>query len=289
AARVFVGVTATAPEAPAPPWLDVALCPSTAAGAPAGWVTVADVDAALAGLDAACTATPAAATVLVQVLRTTETLAVGAGVVAESLAYSMLQAGPEFSRWLAARPRRPHRASSDPVLITDDGSTVTITLNRPDVRNAYDAETRDALVDVLRGLAGRPDATAVVLRGAGPAFCSGGDLTEFGTTSDPVAAHAVRVARAPGPLLARVGVTARVHGACVGAGVELPAFCPRVVAAPDATFRLPEVAMGLVPGAGGTASITARVGRHRAAYLALTGTELAARDALEWGLVDAIG
>ena len=69
-------------------------------------------------------------------------------------------------------------------------------------------------------------------------------------------------------------MTARVHGPSVGSGVELAAFAGRVVAAPDATFALPEVAMGLVPGAGGTVSIPARIGRHRTAWLALTGERI---------------
>ena len=80
-----------------------------------------------------------------------------------------------------------------------------------------------------------------------------------------------------------------MHGACIGAGVELPAFAARVVAAPDAFFALPEVAMGLVPGAGGTVSLPRRIGRRRTAYLALTGARLDSRRALDWGLVDAIG
>ena len=83
-------------------------------------------------------------------------------------------------------------------------------------------------------------------------------------------------------------VVAHVHGPCVGAGVELPAFAGRVVARSDTTFLLPEVAMGLVPGAGGTASIPRRVGRHRTAYLALSGRPIDATTALEWGLVDAL-
>ncbi len=74
----------------------------------------------------------------------------------------------------------------------------------------------------------------------------------------------------------------------MGAGVELPPFAGRVVARADATFRLPEVGMGLVPGAGGTVSIPRRVGRQRAAWLALTGSAIDAQTALDWGLVDAI-
>jgi enoyl-CoA hydratase/carnithine racemase len=136
-----------------------------------------------------------------------------------------------------------------------------------------------------------PTIEAVHLRGAGPSFCSGGDLSEFGTTPDPVTAHLVRTTRSAGALLARCAprVTAHVHGACVGAGCELAAFAGRVVAAADATFRLPELAMGLVPGAGGTAGLPRRIGRQRTAWLALTGEAIDARAALAWGLVDELG
>jgi enoyl-CoA hydratase/carnithine racemase len=82
--------------------------------------------------------------------------------------------------------------------------------------------------------------------------------------------------------------TALVHGPCAGSGVELPAFAGRVVAHPDTTFELPELMMGLIPGAGGTVSVPARVGRHRTAWLVLTGRRIDAATARAWGLVDEI-
>ena len=292
AGRVVVGLSRTFPAARPPAVTDVALCPGRGTDRPPpGWVAVDDPDAEAVRLSEACAANPVAASVLVQLLRATEALPVVAGVMAESFAYSMLLAGSEFGRWLQKRPSLRHRAAAQSVLVeSSDGAPpgITITLNRPEVRNAYDAAMRDALVDILRGLLTIEPRPEVVLRGAGPVFCSGGDLSEFGTSADAVSAHRVRVARAPGPLLARLSVTARVHGQCVGAGVELPAFCSRVLATPDATFLLPEVSMGLVPGAGGTASVTARIGRHRTAFLALSARPVAAPTALAWGLVDEI-
>lgn len=128
------------------------------------------------------------------------------------------------------------------------------------------------------------------LRGAGPAFCSGGDLDEFGTATDLTAAYLVRLERAPWRVIdaVRDRVTAHVHGACIGAGMEMAAFAGAVIAAPDTVFRLPEIDMGLVPGAGGTVSVPRRIGRWRAAWLMLTGLPLDARTALRWGLVDAL-
>jgi enoyl-CoA hydratase/carnithine racemase len=82
--------------------------------------------------------------------------------------------------------------------------------------------------------------------------------------------------------------TFHLHGACIGAGIELPAFAGRVVAKPNTYFRLPEVDMGLIPGAGGCVSIPRRIGRQRTNWLAITGIELNAETALVWGLIDAV-
>lgn len=284
--RVVVGVLTGTPAGPPPAALDVALCRGTG---PAGWVEASDPVAAVAALGAAVGANPRAAAVLCQLLRVNEGRSLAAGLAAESFAYSMLLAGPEFAAWNRGRKVPAHKPADQPVVVGSEGDAVTVTLNRPEVRNAYDAQTRDALVDVLRSVAALPDPPPVVLAGNGPSFCSGGDLSQFATTPDPVTAHAARTARSPGLLLHQLGATARVHGTCVGAGIELPAFCRRVVAAPGATFRLPEVAMGLVPGAGGTASVTARVGRQRTAYLALNGEAVDAATAVAWGLVDELG
>ena len=209
------------------------------------------------------------------------------GLVAESLAYAELQGGPEFVTWLAARGDVEPVPTPDPVRLERVGDHLTITLHRPAWHNALDVAMRDALCEAFALVAADPSLTAT-LRGAGPSFCSGGDLREFGTFPDPETAHAIRLERLPARGLAAVRhrVTAEVHGVCVGAGAELAAFCHRVVAHPGTTFRLPEVAMGLVPGQGGTVSLPRRIGAPRAAWLALSGQALDAPTALEWGLVD---
>jgi enoyl-CoA hydratase/carnithine racemase len=176
------------------------------------------------------------------------------------------------------------------VLLSRDGGTLRITLNRPARRNAYSRELRDALVDALAMPALDDTITNVVITAAGPSFCSGGDLDEFGTAPDPVTAHFVRTSGGAAGLLHRIAdrTEVRVHGACVGAGVELAAFAGRIVADRGSTFRLPEVSMGLIPGAGGTASIPRRIGRWRTLYLALSGAPLDTQTAARWGLVDAM-
>ncbi|MEU8896029.1 enoyl-CoA hydratase/isomerase family protein [Nocardia sp. NPDC048505] len=178
----------------------------------------------------------------------------------------------------------------DAVQVRRAGSALTVVLNQPGRRNALGAGMREELLAALTVAEADPGIESVELGGSGPAFCSGGDLAEFGAATDPVAAYLVRLERAPWRVLDRIAgrVTVRVHGACVGAGAEIAAFGGRVVAAPDTWFRFPEIAMGLIPGAGGTVSVPRRIGRWRAAWLMLSGTPLAAREALRWGLVDEI-
>jgi hypothetical protein len=262
--------------------------------APAGHgrevVALEDPRAGLEALQAAVGANPHAATLLAGLLRTTATMPVRDALDIESLAYSTLLGGPEFAAWLARRGDRPPPppASAEPVSVTRDGGLLHVTLNRPARRNAYGREVRDALVDALRIAVLDDSIERVVLDGAGPSFCAGGDLGEFGTTPDLVTAHLVRTRAGAARLLHHLAdrLEVRVHGACVGAGIELPAFAGRVVATPDTTIRLPEVAMGLIPGAGGTVSIPRRIGRWRTLHLALTGSTLDAPTALSWGLVD---
>jgi len=272
------------------PCVTIALTPAGGEGARAPDVVLAhdEVDA-VDDLVAAVEANPGASRVLVDVLRATEGLDVASALVVESLAYSALLAGPEAAAWLASRPAPRARAfAGPPVRVARDGSVLRIHLARPENRNAFSAAMRDALVEVLVVAEVDPTVEAVELAADGPAFCSGGDLDEFGTAQDVVVAHEVRTRRSVGAVLARLApkVTVRVHGACVGAGVELPAFAGRVVATADATFRLPEVAMGLIPGAGGTVSLPRRIGRQATARLALSGAVLDAEAALRLGLVD---
>ena len=151
-------------------------------------------------------------------------------------------------------------------------------------------EMRDALHEALGFVAADASIRKVRVSGNGKCFSAGGDLDDFGTAPDPTTAHAVRSLRLPAAALLQCAerVEFRVHGACVGAGAELPAFGRHVVATRDAFFLLPEIRMGLIPGAGGCVSIPRRIGRQRAAFMALSAERIDASTALAWGLVDAI-
>lgn len=274
--HVVVGTTSDAdgPAHPAAALCDVVLDPDDAAS--------------LAAVVGTVERNPLASLALVDLLRGSGGRDLEAGLEAESRTYSALQGGPEFARWRERTPRRERRAEGDPVRLEREADVLRIWLARPHVRNALDAAMREALLDALLIAASDDSIRRVELRGDGPDFCAGGDLDEFGTFESPEAAHELRLDRSVGRAIAGLAdrVVVHLHGACAGSGIELPAFAGRVVAAPGTRLWLPELALGLVPGAGGTWSITARCGRHRTAGLALTGTPIDAPTALAWGLVD---
>jgi len=257
-------------------------------------VTVDSVPEVLAELTRRCQRWPHASSVCDDVLRTVDpdgpTLA---GVVTESLAYSTLQAGPEFARWLDERGPARMPDIADPVRAQREGDTLRINFNRPQRHNAFSTDARAALLEALAVALLDPSVTGIVLSGNGPSFCSGGDLAEFGTFADPASAHLARTRHSPAlaldALTARLGRACRaeVHGAVMGSGLEMAAFCGWVAAQDDSVFGLPELGLGLIPGAGGTVSVTRRIGRWRTAYLVLFGHTIDAGTALAWGLVDA--
>jgi hypothetical protein len=229
-----------------------------------------------------------AAISLAMLLRGAAHRSVTEGLLAESTTYSMLQAGRDHRRWLDARVDTPPTPDIDDVVrLEREGRRLHITLDRPYVHNAFNAAMRDALLDAF-ALVKADRSLDATLDANGRSFCSGGDLTEFGTTDDPAAAHVLRVRRSVGRAIDEVAdrVTVHVKGHCIGAGVELPAFAGRIIADPGATFALPELLMGLIPGAGGTVSIPRRIGRQRTLMMALSGEPVDATVAAEWGLVD---
>ena len=234
-------------------------------------------------------AAPTAAVTTAQILREGDSRTVGEGLLVESLAYATLQSGSEFASWLAAQGRRVRNDDSPRIRTREHADRVDVILDRPRLRNLIDARMRDELIDALAALAYGPT-RPIRLMGEGPAFCAGGDPAEFGTVADPATAHMLRSTANIAARLHRVAdrVTAHVHGPCIGAGVEMMAFCGRVQAHPDTRFRLPETRMGLMPGVGGTVSIPARIGRHRTLTWLLQDNTIDANTALDWGLIDSI-
>lgn len=272
---VVVGVTQGEVD---PAWLE--LCD----------VALAEDDPVLDRVEENLVARPIAATTLALLLRAAPARSIPDGLVAESAAYSVLQSGPEFAAWRSANPPRTERDDGRRVRVDRAGDTVVITLTRPKRLNALDAQMRDELVEALALAAADPEITTVEWRGEGKSFCAGGDLDEFGSRADPASAHLVRLQRSVGRVLAQLDkpTVTYLHGPCMGSGIELAAFTSTVVGSPDTTLALPEIGLGLVPGAGGTVSLTRRIGRLRTAWLAFSAAPIDVTTAKEWGLVDRI-
>ncbi|MFC8045402.1 enoyl-CoA hydratase-related protein [Nocardia sp. NPDC057353] len=290
ASPVAIGVATRRP----PPAADPLLAALTCTLAPEEWSPLVVAEPGSLPLIAdAVERAPLAALAMTGLLRLTAAASVAEALVAESLAYSVLLAGDEFAAWRAARPvRAVPEPAAPPVLAERTGNRLDLTLNRPERRNAFARGVRDALLEALDIAALDPGITEVHLHGAGPDFCSGGDLDEFGTATHAPTSHAVRLQRSAGYALHRLArrpgttVHAHLHGSCIGAGVEVPAFANRVHVAADTRLRLPELSMGLVPGAGGTVGVVHRIGRWRAAWMVLTGAAVDAETAVRWGLAD---
>ncbi|WP_317929627.1 enoyl-CoA hydratase/isomerase family protein [Halioxenophilus sp. WMMB6] len=275
-----------------PEWLALQSTPVVAYGDQAhinADVIVADEQAAV-GLAEKIATQPQASLVLVQVLRAGEHLSANLALDLESLAFATLQGGGEFAAWLAGRNEAPAqvRGEGPAVLLARSNNELFACLNRPQLRNSITVEMREALVEALELLLLDDSLTKMILSGLGDCFSVGGELREFGTALDPATAHWVRTVQSPARLLARASerLECWLHGACIGSGLELPAFAKRVVAHPKTFFQLPELQLGLIPGAGGTVSISRRIGRQRTAWMALSGRRVNAKTALAWGLVD---
>jgi 2-(1,2-epoxy-1,2-dihydrophenyl)acetyl-CoA isomerase len=180
--------------------------------------------------------------------------------------------------------------SADCVLVENYGAVRVVTLNRPDKRNAIDIPVRLELARVLEAADADSSIRAIVLTGAGPAFCSGGDIASMEPMALEPALKRVQLAQnviraiwnTPKP------VVAAVEGSAYGAGVALAAACDRVVAARDVRFATTFTNVGLGGDMGIFASLPARVGIARARQMLMMPTPIDAPAALEMGLVDAL-
>jgi len=176
-----------------------------------------------------------------------------------------------------------------PILVDHDGPTLRITLNRPDVRNAFDEKVIDALSACIASAGDDRSVRVVVLAGRGKAFCAGADLAwmskaiaysqvENLADAEDFALMLERIDTLPMPVIGRV------HGAALGGGVGLAAVCDIVVASEDATFGLTEVKLGILP-AVISPYVMRKIGASAARELFLTGARFGAARARELGLV----
>lgn len=175
------------------------------------------------------------------------------------------------------------------LLVHDDGPAVRVVLNRPEQRNALSLELMEEAIGVLRRLGADTAVRAIVLEGAGPAFCAGHDLSEmvgrdagfYQRLFDVCTQLMETIHHVPQPVIARV------HGIATAAGCQLVASCDLVVAAEEARFATPGVKIGLFCSTPMVA-LSRAVGRKRALEMLLTGEPIDARTAAEWGLVNRV-
>jgi enoyl-CoA hydratase len=168
-------------------------------------------------------------------------------------------------------------------------SIATITIDRPDVKNALDLETVQALREALQRLAADASVGAVIVTGAGEsAFVSGADINAIRARGRDDGLAAINsslfaeIDRFPRPTIAAV------NGYALGGGCELALACDIRIAAETAKFGQPELGLGIIPGAGATQRLPRIIGMGRAKHLVLTGEIIDAKQALEWGLVTAV-
>ena len=168
------------------------------------------------------------------------------------------------------------------------GGVARIFLNRPQKVNALDSALLHALLEAVRQIPA--ETRVVVLGGHGKAFCGGADVNELSALTASTAGAFVAGIHDVCEALRRlpVPVLARLHGAVIGAGLEIAAACDLRIAAEGTTFAMPEVHLG-IPSVVEAALLPRLMGSGRAAWLVLTGQAIDARRALEWGLVEEIG
>ena len=176
---------------------------------------------------------------------------------------------------------------SPAVLYDKRGPVAWVTLNRPAQFNAYNMAMRDDLFQILAAIHDDRDVRAMVLRGAGQAFSTGGDLAEFGMAPSPIVARWVRFRRDVWGMLRALPIPtiAAIHGYTVGGGLEMALLCDLAIAADDTRLSLPETGAGMIPGVAGTQTCARRLGLGRALDLCLTGRWIDAQDALLVGMV----
>jgi enoyl-CoA hydratase/carnithine racemase len=170
-----------------------------------------------------------------------------------------------------------------------DEASATITLNRPDKRNALSLELMEELITALREVSVRDSVRAIVIAGAGPAFSAGHDLSEMIDRDEAFYSHLFGVCTVMMETIQDLPqpVIAKVHGIATAAGCQLVAACDLAVAVDDARFGTPGVKIGLfcstpmVP-------VSRAVGRKRAMQMLLTGETIDAATALDWGLVNRV-
>jgi enoyl-CoA hydratase len=165
---------------------------------------------------------------------------------------------------------------------------VCVTLNRPDVLNALNAELRQELIGTLQEMDQSPDVGCIVVTGRGRAFAAGADIEELAGKSHLQVCREDLLADWQGFANLRTPTIAAVNGYALGGGCELAMMCDMIIASDNARFGQPEIKLGLIPGMGGTQRLTRLIGKAKTMDMILTGRMMDAAEALQAGLVSRI-
>jgi enoyl-CoA hydratase len=173
------------------------------------------------------------------------------------------------------------------VLVEVDDRVATVTLNRPEARNAISAQLHDELDEVISGLDARDDVGCMVLTGADPAFCAGMDLKSLSTEERALQRERQRAPAQRFAMMAphRTPVIGAINGPTVTGGLELAMCCDFLIASERARFADTHVRVGVMPGGGMTIRLPQLIGIDRARRMSLTGDYIDAETARDWGLV----
>lgn len=172
-----------------------------------------------------------------------------------------------------------------PLLVRVEDRVATLTLNRPAALNALNAALRNALVSSLREMDARDDIAAIVLTGAGRAFCAGLDVKELGASGANVAANIGEADIGATIATLKTPIIAAINGLAVTGGFEITLACDIVIAAESAWFQDTHARIGLLPGWGLSQRLPRVAGPYRAKEISLTGRKVSAAEAAAIGFV----
>ncbi len=176
------------------------------------------------------------------------------------------------------------------VLIEQREAALLLTINRPEKRNALNAEVRAALIAAIQSAGADDSVRCIVITGSGDkAFVAGADIGEFATRTPVDQFHVMRAPHVNDVIdQCKKPVIAAINGYCLGGGLELAMACDFRLASSTATFGQPEIHLGIIPGSGGTQRLPRLVGLGAAMRMILTGASIDAAEALRLGLVEQV-
>lgn len=177
--------------------------------------------------------------------------------------------------------------SYETILVDKSSATLNICLNRPEIGNAFNTIMRDELFSIFEMVLWDTDIKSILLTASGNNFCTGADLTEFGTSPSLIEAREIRRKRDLWEVIleCEIPIVSAIQGQCIGSGMEIALLTDIRIATSDSTFCMPEPKLGLIPAAGGTQTLPRTIKLGKAYNALLTGEAITSDDALTSGII----